>query len=90
MRYKAKADANQPQIVKELRAKGCVVKHIHQLKNFADLLVGYKGVLYLVEVKQSHKHKLTPGELECKELFNSVSVPYLIITTANEFFKLIE
>ena len=48
----AKVDANQPEIVKALRAVGATVEHLHKVgAGCPDLLVGYKGVNYLVEIK---------------------------------------
>ena len=49
--WSAKADANQPEIVKALRAMGAAVEHLHRLKNLCDLLVTYKGVTVAVEIK---------------------------------------
>jgi len=87
MKYHVKVDKNQPEIVKELRKKGCAVLHTHQLKNAFDILVGYRKKLYLVEIKTDHSKKLTSGEQKCKELFATVGVDYLVITTADEFFN---
>ena len=47
----AKVDANQPEIVKALRKIGAVVKPVHQLKNLFDILVGYNGKLFMIEIK---------------------------------------
>ena len=47
----AKVDANQPEIVKALRKIGAKVKLVHQLKNLFDILVGYNGKLFIVEIK---------------------------------------
>lgn len=63
MRYhSAKVDANQPQIVKELRVLGYSVEPVHRLKNFCDIAVGYKGFNFLFEIKADSKGKLTEGE----------------------------
>ena len=66
MRRAAKIDTNQTDIVQWLRRNGCNVLHLHTLKNCCDLLVGYKGKLYLFEVKDGNKpesqRKLTKGE----------------------------
>ena len=62
----AKVDGNQKHIVDFLRRSGCKVLHLHTLKNCCDLLVGYRGKLYLFEVKDGDKpasqRKLTKGE----------------------------
>lgn len=51
-RWAAKADTNQREIVAVLRAAGATVQHLHSVGDgCADLLVGYKGQNYLLEVK---------------------------------------
>ena len=56
MRYAARVDANQDQIVSALRAAGAYVWVIGLP---VDLLVGYKGHTFLVEVKTTSKKRLT-------------------------------
>jgi len=47
-----KVDANQAEIVTALRKAGCRVLSLAPMgKNVADLLVSYRGQLYLLEVK---------------------------------------
>ena len=56
MRYAARVDANQDQIVVALRAAGAYVWIIGLP---VDLLVGYKGHSFLVEIKTDAKKRLT-------------------------------
>ena len=56
MRYAARVDANQEQIVSALRAAGAYVWIIGLP---VDLLVGYKNRTFLVEIKTNEKKKLT-------------------------------
>lgn len=56
MRYAARVDANQTQIVSALRAAGAYVWIIGLP---VDLLVGYKGHTFLVEVKSTAKKRFT-------------------------------
>ena len=56
MRYAARVDANQTQIISALRAAGAYVWIIGLP---VDLLVGYKGHTFLVEVKDGSKKRLT-------------------------------
>ena len=56
MRYAARVDANQAQIVSALRAAGAYVWIIGLP---VDLLVGYNNHTYLVEFKIGHKKRLT-------------------------------
>jgi hypothetical protein len=56
MRYAAKVDKNQKEIVSALRLAGAYVWVIGLP---VDLLVGYKGHTFLVEVKDGPKKRLT-------------------------------
>jgi len=56
MRYAARVDANQDQIVSALRSAGAYVWIIGLP---VDLLVGYKGHTFLVEIKINNKKKFT-------------------------------
>ena len=64
----ARVDSNQPEIVQALRQIGATVQPIHVIgKGCPDLLVGYRGVNYVLELKDGDKvpsaRKLTPDEL---------------------------
>ena len=56
MRYAARVDANQTEIVMALRKAGAYVWVIGLP---VDLLVGYKDQTFLVEVKTTSKKRLT-------------------------------
>lgn len=56
MRYAARVDANQEQIVSALRAAGAYVWIIGLP---IDLLVGFKGHTFLVEIKDGPRKRLT-------------------------------
>jgi hypothetical protein len=59
----AKVDANQPAIVKALRDIGATVQHLHMVGDGCpDILVGFRGRTYLMEIKASKRAKLTPDE----------------------------
>ena len=69
MRKRARVDANQKKIVSQLREIGCSVLHTHQLgKGAPDIIVGYKGKNYLIEIKDGDKplaqQKLTLDEIK--------------------------
>lgn len=84
MRYhSAKADDNQPEIVAEFRRLGAVVEHVHRLKNFCDLVVLYRGVVVMVEVKMPGK-ALTKGEQEFSERWADGGGKYAVITSKDE------
>lgn len=53
-----KRDENEAEVVSTLRAVGATVRRLHEI----DLLVGFRGVNYLFEVKRDAKSKLTDSE----------------------------
>ena len=71
MRRVAKVDSNHTEIVNGLRKYGASVLQTHQLKNCFDILVGYKGVNIIMEIKDGNKPpsqiKLSPGEQKFKD-----------------------
>jgi threonine dehydrogenase-like Zn-dependent dehydrogenase len=93
MRRAARVDSNQPEIVEALRRFGAAVLVTSQLKGAMDLLVGYNGNTYIVEVKDGDKPpsqiKLTKGELKCKAMFEAVGVTYHVIKSVDEAIELI-
>ena len=71
-RYAARADDNQAALVKQIRAMGASVQHLHTVgRGCPDLLMGYQGKNYLLEVKDPGKvksaRKLTQDEAEWHE-----------------------
>jgi hypothetical protein len=56
MRYASRVDANQAEVVAQLREAGAYVWVIGLP---VDLLVGYNGQTYLVEIKDGPKKALT-------------------------------
>lgn len=69
MRRKARIDTNQPEIVSAFRKAGCSVAITSAVgKGFPDIVVGYAGENFLVEIKDGEKpasaQKLTPDEAE--------------------------
>ena len=63
VRLKARIDVAQPAIVTALREVGASVQSLASLgKGVPDLLVYYRGTLYLLEVKTSPADRLTPDE----------------------------
>lgn len=68
MKFTAKADANQPVIVKALRASGASVQHLHSVgAGCPDLLCAIDGINFLIEVKDGSKdasgQKLKPTQV---------------------------
>lgn len=93
MRRIAAVDRNQSEIVAALRKIGATVLITSQLKNAFDILVGYSGELFIVEIKDGEKppsaKKLTEGELKCKQNFNRAGVLYHVVESVDEAIKLV-
>lgn len=92
MRRAARIDGNQNEIVKAFRKIGASVLITSQLKNCFDLLVGYKGVNYIVEIKDGSKppsqRKLTIGEKKFREGWKGGE--YFIIKNIDEAIELLK
>lgn len=74
MRRAAKVDANQAKIVDALRKAGASVHPMHSVGDgFPDLCVGYRGLNFLMEVKDGSKppsaRKLTKDQQEFHALW---------------------
>jgi hypothetical protein len=91
LRRAARIDANQNEIVKQLRKVGCSVLIVSQLKNCFDILIGFKGKNYAFEIKDGNKppsqRKLTEGE---KKFFNSWNGQVDIVTCLDDCLKIID
>jgi Holliday junction resolvase len=66
-RYAAKRDNMEAEITSALLASGCTVQQI-SIKGVPDLLVGFNGMNFLLEVK-SAKGTLTPDQVEFFEMW---------------------
>lgn len=56
MKFAARKDANQDEIVSALRSIGATVTSVHQVGNgLPDLICGFRGKNYLLEIKDGNK-----------------------------------
>ncbi len=86
--YSAKADKNQPDIVKVFRNAGASVGLIHRAgSGVPDLIVGYRGFDVQVEIKMPQKLKLTDKELKYHETWNGHKVA--VVSSESEALGLI-
>lgn len=83
MRYKARTDANQQAVIDMLRQVGASVQSLAAIGNGCpDLLVGYNGRTFLMEVKDGAKTasqiRLTPDQVgwHQKWVGGSLSIVY--------------
>lgn len=88
MRRAARVDVNQKEIVTELRNLGYCVAITSQLGNgFPDIVVGYRGVNLMFEIKATVKDKLTEHE---KAFHDDWKGSVFTITSASEVRRLFE
>jgi hypothetical protein len=94
LRRAAKVDSNQSEIVTALRKRGAVCLIISQLKNCFDILVCFKGEVFMVEIKDGNKplsaRKLTEGEQEFKSKIESVGCKYWVIESVDDAISMLE
>jgi len=83
-KYGAKRDMNEQRIVDALRGVGATVRHLNA-PGIPDLLVGYRGVNYLLEVK-TKTGKLTAAE---QTFFDEWRGQCAIVRTVDEALKVI-
>lgn len=94
MRKAARVDANQDQVVSALRACGCSVQSLAAVgKGVPDLLVGYRGKNYLIEVKDGRKPtsqtRLTTDQVEWHEQWRG-SKPSVVYSPADAIEAILE
>jgi len=65
-----RVDCNQKDIVHALKTFGATVVDLSGVgKGCPDLLIGFKGTTYLIEIKKDSKAKFTPQQLQFNELW---------------------
>ena len=84
-RRAARADDNQPEVVKALRKTGWYVLIISQLKNCCDLIISKNGRTIAIEIKDGAKpksaQKLSEGEVKFMEQWQG---EYKLITSLDD------
>jgi hypothetical protein len=101
MRRAAKKDKNHNKITETLKQiPGVVVLDLHQLKNACDCIVGYRGKLYLMEIKNPEYlpkeydnerliKALTDGEKQFYDYFQKADCAPYIVCTVDEALEVI-
>ncbi len=86
-----RVDGNHGDVFRMAREVGAEVLDLHALPGALDGLVGYRGRLYLVEVKDGAKvksqRKLTLAEIETIERFRRVGCPVLVVETSDDLLR---
>lgn len=86
--HKVKKDTNHTAIVQLLRAHGATVIDCAALKKAFDILVIYKGEVYIMEIK-SGNGKLSDGELECKASIEKHGVKYHVVREFDQVLSIL-
>ena len=93
MKYARRVDGNHRSIVTTLRQVGAEVLDIHALPAVLDILVGYRGVFHLIEIKDGTKppseRALTDAEKSTIERFRRIGCPVHVVETDDEALRAI-
>jgi hypothetical protein len=81
-RYSARRDANEAQIIKDLRMIGAVVEQLDK----PDLIVRFAGRIYLMEVTNPD-NKYRKREKDQREFLDTFLIPE--VRTSDEAFRII-
>ncbi len=79
-----RVDGNHAEIVRGLRQIGAVVLDVHSVGGLLDVLVGFRGRLVLIEIKNPARpksaRKLTPAESATVEALrrNDINTPVVL------------
>lgn len=88
-----RVDGNHRQIVQALHQVGAVVIDVHALPGALDLLVAYRGILMLLEIKDGTKpksaQKLTPMEVATIEAIRAVGGRVEVVTSVDDALRAI-
>jgi hypothetical protein len=88
MTSRCRSDLNQSTIVRQLRLLGASVEVVSTQAHGFDLVIGWRGVNYIAEVKQpGHKHELTDLE---RHRMNTWAGRYMIIDSTEDFLCQVE
>lgn len=88
----ARTDRNQSEIVRALRQLGCSVQSLAEIgQGCPDLLVGFRGENFLMEVKDGMAKPSAQKLTECEKLWHKTwSGKVVIVTSAKEAIALVE
>jgi hypothetical protein len=90
---KVRKDSNHKEIIEAARSFGAYIVDCAALKNAFDVLIAFKGKLYVVEIKDGSKppskRLLTQGELECKKNFELQGINYNVVESVEDLAKLL-
>ena len=94
MRHRARVDANHAEVVKALRAVGALVHDTSRVGGgFPDLVVKYRGVVRLLEVKDGRRppsaRQMTPQEAAWHSLWGGPEALVRVVNDAEDALRAI-
>lgn len=86
-----RTDHNHSDVLTMARQVGAEVLDLHALPGALDALVGFRGRLYLVEIKDGakvkSKRKLTDAETATIARFRLIGCPVLVVETSDDLLR---
>lgn len=93
MRRAAKKDANHNQLCERATQVGAQVFETWQIPGLLDAIIGYRGVLHWIEIKDGAKppseRRLTSAEQTTIERLQAVGCPVHVVLSEDELLKAI-
>jgi hypothetical protein len=94
MRRGSRVDANHPDISKALTAVGALVVDLSAVgKGCPDLLVSFRGIWYVLEIKDGEKspsrRTLTPAQEKFHAAASAANAPIHIVLTVDDALRAI-
>lgn len=82
---RAKVDDNQKSVVEDLRRIGCTVQHLHAVgAGCPDILVGWRSVNVLMEIKDGSKPPSARGLTTPQEEFHATWKGQVSVVTSGD------
>lgn len=82
-----RVDTNHKRIVETIRDIGAQVLDLHALPGALDVLIGWRGVLHLVEIKHGKGWTLTEAENVTIGRFRAVGCPVHVVETVDDLLR---
>jgi hypothetical protein len=81
-------DANHREVLDALRSVGAAILDTHAIPGGLDCVVGYRGIVRLLEIKDGRKppsaRRLTAAEADTIGRFTSVGCPVHVVTSVDD------
>jgi len=89
LRIRSKRDINHPEITKDLERVGAWVVDTSMVPGFVDLVVGFRGDWYLMEVKGAVKKLRGKKQIMFHYVCKAMNLPVYVIMDSDEALRTI-